>query len=91
MHPNQQIKTVGHNGQLSLGKAFADKTVLIDQINEHTLMIKTGDFKPHSEAWLTPKEMEKINRSLEWYAKNPPRDNFEEVMAMIKARINEKR
>ena len=88
MH-TQEIKTVGHNGQLYLGKDFAGQTVLIDRIDEHTVKIMMGRFKPHSEAWLTDKEMEKINKAAEWYSKNPPQDNFDDLMAKLEARIHE--
>ena len=32
MNTHQQVKTIGANGQLSLGKEFAGKMVLVDQI-----------------------------------------------------------
>ena len=87
----QEVKTVGHNGQLYLGKDFADKMVLIDRLNEHTIMIKTGEFRPHSEAWLTPSEMLKVDNALEWQALHKPKDNAHEVIAMLEAKIHAKR
>lgn len=81
----QQVKTVGHNGQLYLGKDFADKMVLIDRFNEHTIVIKTGEFKAHAEAWLTPAEIKKIEEAVKWRTSHPPRDNAAEVFSTLEA------
>ena len=86
----QQVKTVGHNGQLYLGKDFADKMVLIDRLGEHTLIIKTGEFQPHAEAWLTPAALKKIDTALEWQATHQPKDNAAKVIAMLETKIHAK-
>ena len=49
---NQQVKIIGANGQVSLGKEFAGKMVLIDQVDASTWIIKSGEFIPDSEKWL---------------------------------------
>jgi putative transposon-encoded protein len=44
MHIHQrQVKTIGSNGQISLGKEFAGKMVLVEQIEEGTWIIKCGE------------------------------------------------
>lgn len=78
MNMQSQVKIVGSNGQISLGKEFAGKMVLIDSIDESTWIIKTGNFVPDSEQWLhTPEVSKKLNQALEWAEKNAPKDNFD--------------
>ncbi len=77
MQPKTQVKIVGANGQLSLGKEFAGQMVLIDQIDASSWFIKAGKFIPHSEHWLYQNgNEEKLDRALEWAEKNEPKDNF---------------
>jgi len=77
---NQQIKAIGTNGQLSLGKAFAGQQVIIDQIDEGTWIIKTGQFIPHSEQWLhIGKHGAKLDKAIEWAEKHKPVDNFDKI------------
>jgi hypothetical protein len=78
MTQNQQVKVVGINGQLSLGKEFAGQMVLIDQIEEGTWIIKTGTFIPDSEKWLHEgKEGSKLDKALAWAEKTKPTDNLD--------------
>jgi hypothetical protein len=78
MSHNQQVKVVGTNGQLSLGKEFAGQMVLIDQIGEGTWVIKTGTFIPDSEKWLHEgKYGAKLDKALAWAEKTKPSDNFD--------------
>ncbi len=75
---HQQIKVVGSNGQISLGKEFAGKAVLLDQLDENTWIIKSGSFVPHSETWLHhPDHIHKLEKALHFAEKNKPKDNFE--------------
>ena len=81
MNITHQIKVVGTNGQVSIGKEFAGKIVSIDQIDEGTWLIKSGEFIPDSEKWLHSKEhLDKLNSALDWVGKNPPQDNFESLI-----------
>lgn len=74
----KQIKTVGSNGQISLGMAFAGKMVLIDQLEDGSLLIKTGEFIPDNEKWLHHgADATRLNQALDWAAQNPAEDNFE--------------
>ena len=67
------VKTINVNGQLSLGKKFAGKTVLIDQITEGTWVIKWGEFVADSDKWLYQgNNLTKVEEALEWAAKNKP-------------------
>jgi hypothetical protein len=44
-----EVKYVGDNGQISLGKEYAGKQVQIMKSAEGTITIKTGNFIPDSE------------------------------------------
>lgn len=85
MSHHQQVKVVGANGQVSLGKAFAGKMILIDQIDDGTWIIKSGDFIPDSETWLHHDDhLAKLNKALKWAEKNKPVDNFEQLARKVK-------
>jgi hypothetical protein len=81
----QHVKIIGANGQLSLGKAYAGKMVLVEHTDADTWIIKAGTFIPDSEKWLHTKEnIAKLERALAWDKKNPARDNFAEVVRKLK-------
>ncbi len=82
------IKTVGSSGQISLGKEYAGRHVLVEQLEAGVWVIKAGDFIPDSERWLhAPEVKAKIEESLEWMRKNPPRetdlDEIEEKLGSV--------
>ena len=82
---NQQVKIIGANGQVSLGKDFAGKMVVIDQTDEGTWIIKSGEFIPDSEKWLHQDDnLPKLEKALKWAEKNKPSDNFEQLLQGIK-------
>jgi hypothetical protein len=81
---HHQVKVIGNNGQVSLGKEFAGKMVLIDQINEGTWIIKSGAFMPDTEKWLHQEpHRQKLDQALKWAEKNEPVDNFDELAKNI--------
>jgi hypothetical protein len=87
-----QVKVVGTNGQLSLGKQFAGKMVRIDQVDEGTWLIKSGEFMPDSEKWLhTPESIAKLEKALAWSEKNAPQDNFEQQIKGLERGSNKNR
>jgi hypothetical protein len=68
------VKTIGSSGQISLGKEYAGRHVLIDEIERGVWMVKLGDFVPESERWLhEPSVSRSLDRAIGWAEKNPPR------------------
>ncbi len=68
-----QIKTIGSNGEISLGKEFAGENVLIDNPEYGVWTIKIGKFIPHNEQWLLDKEnATKLDEALNWVSNNKP-------------------
>lgn len=80
MNIHQQVKVIGANGQVSLGKEFAGKMILVEQINKGTWIIKSGEFIPDSEKWLYQNnQISRLEEALEWTEKNKPKDNFDKL------------
>lgn len=67
------LKTIGRSGQLSLGKEYARRHVIVDELEPGTWIIKTGEFIPDAERWMwEPQTGAKIDRALQWAETNPP-------------------
>ncbi len=67
------IKTVGSSGQISLGKEFAGRHVLLDQVEPGMWLLKIGSFVPDSERWLQQSEVESgVDEAVAWAEKTPP-------------------
>lgn len=94
MLQNETIKQIGANGQVCLGKEYANKHVLISKMEDGTLIIKTGKFITeglvgkgdwsHSKTY-SKEFMEALDRALDWAESTPSRDNFDEIAAKIKS------
>ena len=68
------IKTVGSSGQIALGKQYAGRHVMMDELEPGVWIIKLGEFVPDNERWLhTPEVSTQLDEALAWAAKNPPR------------------
>ena len=69
-----EVKTIGRSGQISLGKEFAGRLVMLDAIEPGVWVLKLGEFIPESEHWLHEgPASERIDRAIAWAEKNPPR------------------
>ena len=78
------IKTIGSNGQISLGKEHAGKSVLVDEVEPGVWVVKIGQFVPDSERWLhAPEAKAKLDEAIAWAEKARPSDNFAEIEAQI--------
>ena len=90
MHTHQQqVKTIGSNGQVSLGKEFAGKMVLVEQIDEGTWIIKCGEFVPNSEKWLHQgHNMAKLEKAMDWAEQNKPSENFDQFIQGLDNDVN---
>ena len=76
------VKSVGRNGQITLGKEFAGRLVMIDQAGPGVWTLKMGEFVPDSERWLhRPEDKAKLDRALEWAAENPARETGLDAIA----------
>jgi hypothetical protein len=70
------IKTVGSSGQIALGKQYAGRHVLVDEIEPGVWLVKVGEFVPDCERWLhEPEAKAKLDRAIAWAEANPPRES----------------
>ena len=68
------LKTIGASGQISLGKEYAGRHVLVEQIEPGVWIIKIGEFIPENERWLhRPNIEEDLNEAIAWAEENPPK------------------
>ena len=77
-----QVKTIGQSGQLSLGKEYAGRTVVVETPEEGVWVIKTAQVIPDNELWLHQEPTKtKIAEGLEWAREHPTQatdlDSFE--------------
>jgi hypothetical protein len=86
------IKTVSPSGQISLGKKYAGKTVIIEQPKEGEWNIKTGATIPENELWMHEEPTKtKIWEALEWAATHKPQaTDLDEFEKMILAKLEER-
>lgn len=80
-----RVKTIGKSGQLSLGKAYAGQTVLIESPEPGVWHIKTAKVIPEKELWMYQEPAKsKIDEAIRWAEENPPQetdlDEFEKRM-----------
>ena len=68
------IKTVGKSGQIALGKEYAGRSVLIDELEPGVWIIKLGQFIPDSERWLYEAQVQQeVAEAIAWAERHPPR------------------
>ena len=59
--------SVGADGQISLGKQFADRQVLAEEQEPGVWLVRTATVIPDNERWLhEPKAAADLARALEW-------------------------
>ena len=67
------IKTVGHSGQISLGKKYAGCHVLVDEVETGVWIVKLGQFIPRNELWLHSDAVKSdLDEAINWAERNPP-------------------
>ena len=75
---NQAVKQVGASGQISLGKEFAGRTVVIDSSEPGVWVIKTAQTIPDSELWLhQPEATTRLDRAMAAMNQPPSTGNLE--------------
>jgi hypothetical protein len=67
------VRSVGANGQISLGKEYAGRQVLVEMPGQGVWIIKTARIVPDNEAWLEkPQIKQSVARAIEWASQNAP-------------------
>ena len=69
------VKVIGSNGQISLGKKFAGRQVVVEEREPGVWLVRTATIVPDNEAWLDEKAMRDLQDALAWAQANPPDDS----------------
>jgi hypothetical protein len=81
------IKTIGSNGQISLGKQYAGRQVLVEEREPGVWLIRTATVVPDNERWLhQPQALADLENALAWAKANPPSD---EGVDRVLAKLND--
>ena len=76
------VKIIGSSGQISLGKEYAGRTVMIEEIEKGVWMIKTARVIPDNELWMHEESAKiKINKAVKWAKKNKPSETDMETLS----------
>ena len=69
------VKVIGANGQISLGKQFAGRQVLIEEQEAGVWLIRTATVMPDNERWVhDAQSASDLARALEWSQQHPAAD-----------------
>jgi len=70
------VKVVGSNGQISLGKEFAGRQVLVEEREPGVWLVRTAMVIPENELWLHhPQAREDLQRALDWAQRHRPEES----------------
>lgn len=73
--PPSSVKVIGANGQISLGKQFAGRQVLVEEQEPGVWLVRTATVIPDNERWLQqPQAAADLQNALVWAQANPPAD-----------------
>ena len=79
-HPTS-VKVVGANGQISLGKQFAGRQVLVEEREAGVWLVRTAMVVPDNERWLhQPQAAADMAEALTWARKNGASDSGVETI-----------
>jgi hypothetical protein len=69
------VKVVGANGQISLGKQFAGRQVLVEEQEAGVWLIRTATVIPDNERWLHEAQAASdLARAIDWAKQQPASD-----------------
>ena len=61
------VKVVGTNGQISLGKQYAGRQVLVEEYEPGVWLVRTATVIPDNERWLhAPQEATDLQTAMAW-------------------------
>ena len=82
------VKVIGANGQISLGKQFAGRQVLVEESEPGVWMVRTATVVPDNERWLhEAKASSDLSAALDWALSHPSTgDNTDEIIKRLSSR-----
>lgn len=83
------VKVIGSNGQISLGKQFAGRQVLVEEQEPGVWLVRTASVIPDNERWLQqPQIAADLQKAMVWAQANPPADaNADAIMEKLNAQV----
>jgi hypothetical protein len=70
------LKVIGANGQISLGKEFAGRQVLVEEREPGVWMVRTAVVIPENELWLhQPATKQDLQNALAWAENNSAQES----------------
>ncbi|MEO7741993.1 MAG: hypothetical protein ABIR98_03555 [Usitatibacter sp.] len=76
------VKVVGSNGQISLGKQFAGRQVLVEEREPGVWLVRTASVVPDNERWLhEPQARLELERALDFAERNSPQESDPDAVA----------
>lgn len=80
-YSSQSVKIIGANGQISLGKQFAGRQVIVEEREPGVWLVRTATVIPDNERWLhQPQAASDLNSALSWAAAHPASDDNTEAI-----------
>ncbi len=71
--PRQSVKVIGANGQISIGKEYAGRSVLVEETEPGVWSVRTASVIPDNERWLhSPQAALDLQNALAWSQTHPP-------------------
>lgn len=79
------IKLVGSNGQISLGKHYAGRHVLVEEPEPGVWIVRNATVIPDNEPWLhEPAAAAPLQAAMAWSASHPPADaDLDEILTHL--------
>ncbi len=69
------VKVIGANGQISLGKQFAGRQVVVEEQEPGVWLVRTATVVPDNERWLHGAQAsEDLHRAMDWSLAHPAQD-----------------
>jgi hypothetical protein len=83
------VKMIGANGQISLGKQFAGRQVLVEEQEPGVWLVRTAVVIPDNERWLQqPQAAVDLQNALTWARANPPVDaNADTILEKLNGQV----
>jgi len=76
------VKIIGSNGQISLGKQFAGRQVLVEEYEPGVWLIRTATVVPDNERWLQQADAASdLKKAVAWAQANPPVEGDVDTLA----------
>lgn len=79
------VKVIGANGQISLGKQYAGRQVLVEEKAPGVWLVRTATVVPDNERWLQqPQARAELARALQVAERTPPKRSDPESLGKLR-------